>query len=78
MASATYNKVIDALVENGIHEEFAHLYVRKGLKDLGISEDDVEEKTMGIVLQKHVLAAIQMFVDKPKAQKIIHKITLAL
>ena len=78
MANQVYGNVIKALVDNGIHEDFAHMYLRKGLKLVEANEDTIDEKAMGIVLQQHVFNAIQMFVDVRKAENIIHKVTLRI
>ncbi|MCK5342763.1 MAG: hypothetical protein KAR20_05135 [Candidatus Heimdallarchaeota archaeon] len=78
MANEVYQNVINILINNGIHEEFAHLFVRTGLKKLGASEESIDEKIMGLILQQHVYSAIQMFVNENEAKKIIHKITLSL
>ncbi len=76
MGNAIYENVKASLISNGVHQDMAGMFLKKGLKDLGFNEDDIDEKMMGIVLQKHVLQAIKMFFDEDKAQKVIHKATL--
>ena len=78
MGNQIYENVMGSLVENGVHEDMAGMFLRKGLKDLSLTENNIDEKSMGIILQKHVLDAIQMFLDEEKAQKAIHKATLAM
>ena len=78
MANEIYQNVVNTLINNGINEEFAHMFVKTGLKKLGASEEAIDEKIMGIILQQHVYGAIQMFVNENEAKKIIHKITLSL
>ena len=78
MANGIYKNVVDSLITNGIHEDFAQMFVKKGLKETGFSEDTIDEKNMGIILQQYVYNSIQMFVDEKKAKMIIHKITLSL
>ena len=78
MANEIYNNVVNSLIKNGIHEDFAHSFVKTGLKKHGSSEDSIDEKIMGIILQQHVYSAIQMFVNEKEAKNIIHKITLGL
>ena len=78
MANEIYQNVINILINNGIHEEFAHMFVQTGLKKHGISKESIDEKIMGIILQQHLYNAIQMFVNEKEAKNIIHKITLGL
>ena len=54
MANEIYNNVVNTLIKNGIHEEFANSFVKTGLKKHGSSEDSIDEKIMGIILQQHV------------------------
>ena len=76
MGNEIYENTVRSLIDNGVHEDMAGMFLKKGLKDLGFSEDNIDEKMMGIVLQKHVMKAIKMFFDDDKAQKVIHKATL--
>jgi uncharacterized protein YoaH (UPF0181 family) len=70
--------VIDALIANGIHEDFAFMFVKKGMRETGTNENNIDEKTMGIVLQQHVFEGIQMFMDSHTAQRVIDKVTLTM
>ncbi len=53
MANQTYKNVVKALIDNGIDPDFANMFVHKGLKDVGETEDTIGEKKMGMVLQRH-------------------------
>ena len=78
MANQLYKNVVAALIDNGIDPDFANMFVHKGLKDLGETEDTIGEKKMGMVLQRHVFKAIQMFMDERQANRVIHKVTLKM
>jgi len=78
MANQLYLSVIDGLIKNGIHEDFALMFVRKGMKETGTNEDNIDEKTMGTILQSHVFEGIQMFMDTHAAQKVIDNVTLVM
>ena len=78
MGNEIYENVKVSLISSGVHEDMTGMFLRKGLKDLGFDEESIDEKSMGIILQKHVLSAIEMFLGEEKAQKAIHKATMVM
>ncbi len=78
MGNQIYENVRQSLINYGVHEDMAEMFLNKGIKDLELNPDTIDEKAMGIVLQKHILDAIQMFFDEDKSHTIIHKITLEM
>ena len=76
MGNEIYENVMTSLISSGVHEELTIMFLKKGLKDLELTEDTIDEKSMGIVLQKHVLGAIGMFLGEEKAHKAIHRATM--
>jgi len=76
MGNEIYENVKTSLISNGVHEDLTVMFLKKGLKDLELTEDTIDEKSMGIVLQRHVLKAIGMFLDEEKAHKAIHRATM--
>ena len=78
MGNEIYENVKASLIKNGVHEDMAGLFLNKGLKDLQLDANTIDEKAMGIILQKHVAGAILMFFDENAVQKIIHNVTMDL
>ncbi len=76
MGNSIYENVKASLISSGVHEELTIMFLKKGLKDLDLTEDNIDEKSMGIILQKHILKAIGMFLDDENVHKAIHKATM--
>ena len=78
MGNTLYENVLKTLINEGISPDFAVMFLKKGMKEVSVTEDTVNETKMGFVLQQHVFKAIQMFFLKDKAQRVIHKCTLKM
>lgn len=74
MGNELFEKTVEILDENGFNEDLARPMLKKGLADIGSTEDTATLDAIEEVLKGHVLEAMESFMEKGTARRSVLKV----